>query len=59
MLEGVYESQGAHPGLVGSHEPAGTIVALGADAQKEGKLKIGDRVGSTNVRRAPWLPLPC
>jgi D-arabinose 1-dehydrogenase-like Zn-dependent alcohol dehydrogenase len=34
---------------VGSHEPAGLVVELGPDAEKEGKIKIGDRVGSTNT----------
>jgi D-arabinose 1-dehydrogenase-like Zn-dependent alcohol dehydrogenase len=43
---------------VGSHEPAGRVVDLGPDAEKEGKIKIGDRVGSTNVSSDYWLPLP-
>ncbi|WYZ40009.1 hypothetical protein EsH8_IV_000350 [Colletotrichum jinshuiense] len=48
VQEGVYESAGAKPGLVGSHEPAGTIVKLGSEAGKQG-LKVGDRVGSINT----------
>lgn len=30
--------------VTGSHEPAGTVVALGDDAEREGKLKVGMRV---------------
>ncbi|OLN95652.1 Alcohol dehydrogenase 1 [Colletotrichum chlorophyti] len=48
VQQGVYESAGAHPGLVGSHEPAGTVVKLGSEAGKLG-LKVGDRVGSINT----------
>lgn len=48
VMDGVYESAGAKPGLVGSHEPVGTIVKLGSDAGKNG-LKVGDRVGSINT----------
>ncbi len=36
VMEGVYESQGAKPGLVGSHEPVGTVVKAGSDAGKSG-----------------------
>lgn len=35
--------------MVGSHEPAGVIVKLGPQAEKDGKVKIGDRVGSINT----------
>ena len=49
MVEGVYEEQGAHPGMVGSHEPAGVVVKLGPQAETDGKVKIGDRVGSINT----------
>jgi len=39
--------------ITGSHEPAGTVVALGELADKEGKAKVGSRV-------AGLLPLaPC
>ncbi|KAK6207985.1 alcohol dehydrogenase GroES-like domain-containing protein [Colletotrichum tabaci] len=48
VQEGVYESAGAKPGLVGSHEPAGTIVKLGSEAGKQG-LQVGDHVGSINT----------
>ncbi len=48
VMEGVYESQGAKPGLVGSHEPVGTVVKAGSDAGKSG-IKVGDRVGSINT----------
>lgn len=47
VLEGVYESQGGKPGLVGSHEPAGTVVKLGRGADRY--VKLGDRVGSINT----------
>lgn len=47
VLEGVYESAGAKPGLIGSHEPCGTIAAVGAKA--EGQFKLGDRVGTINT----------
>lgn len=30
-------------GLQGSHEPAGTIVAMGPDAEKLGKQKVGSK----------------
>lgn len=49
VLEGVYESAGAHKGQIGSHEPAGVIVQMGPDAEKLGKVKVGDRVGSINT----------
>ncbi|KAJ1019487.1 hypothetical protein NDA18_005970 [Ustilago nuda] len=48
VMDGVYESQGAKPGLVGSHEPVGTVVKTGSDAEKSG-IKVGDRVGSINT----------
>ncbi|KAI0016685.1 GroES-like protein [Xylariomycetidae sp. FL0641] len=48
VLQGVYASAGAKPGLVGSHEPAGVVVAAGSDAGKSG-IKVGDRVGSINT----------
>lgn len=48
VLQGVYESAGAKPGLVGSHEPAGTVVKAGSDAGKS-NIKVGDRVGSINT----------
>lgn len=49
VFEGVYNEQGAHKGMIGSHEPAGVVVALGPDAEKDSKVKIGDRVGSINT----------
>ncbi|KAJ0161975.1 alcohol dehydrogenase [Colletotrichum tanaceti] len=50
VQEGVYESAGAKPGLVGSHEPVGTVVKLGSEAGKQGRgLKVGDHVGSINT----------
>ncbi|KAF0328595.1 alcohol dehydrogenase GroES-like domain-containing protein [Colletotrichum asianum] len=48
VQEGVYASSGAKPGLIGSHEPVGTIVKLSPEAEKKG-WKIGDRVGSINT----------
>lgn len=48
VLQGVYESAGARPGLVGSHEPAGTVAAVGSNAGSSG-IKVGDRVGSINT----------
>lgn len=50
VLEGTYEQAGAKPGLIGSHEPVGEVVKMGADAGKTG-LKLGDRVGSINTFR--------
>lgn len=48
VMEGVYESAGAKPGLIGSHEPVGMVVKAGSDAGKSG-IKVGDRVGSINT----------
>ncbi|KAJ6157660.1 hypothetical protein N7470_005252 [Penicillium chermesinum] len=48
VLQGVYASAGAKPGLVGSHEPAGTVVKAGSEAHKSG-IHVGDRVGSINT----------
>lgn len=48
VQEGVYESAGAHPGLVGSHEPTGIVVKCGSDAGKSG-IAVGDHVGSINT----------
>ena len=48
-MEGVYESHGAHPGIIGSHEGAGFLAKLGSEAEKKGILKVGDRVGTLNV----------
>lgn len=48
VLDGVYESAGAKPGLIGSHEPAGIVVKAGADASKS-NIQVGDRVGSINT----------
>jgi D-arabinose 1-dehydrogenase-like Zn-dependent alcohol dehydrogenase len=42
VWEGVYKSPTP---LVMSHEPVGTIVAMGAKAKAAGKWKIGQRVG--------------
>ena len=49
VLEGVYEGAGSKPPLVGSHEPVGRIVAFGKNGDRNGELKIGDRVGSINT----------
>lgn len=49
VWEGTYESPLP---IVPSHEPAGTVVALGPQAQAEGKWKIGDRVGIILFRHA-------
>ena len=49
VLQGVYASAGAKPGLIGSHEPVGVVVKMGSEAGKNGKVKNGDRVGSINV----------
>lgn len=48
VLQGVYESAGAKPGLIGSHEPAGLVVKVGPKADEAG-VKVGDRVGSINT----------
>ncbi|KAJ5965705.1 hypothetical protein N7481_012419 [Penicillium waksmanii] len=48
VMQGVYESDGAKPGLIGSHEPAGTVVKEGSNAGKY-NIHIGDRVGSINT----------
>lgn len=48
VLQGVYESAGAKPGLIGSHEPAGVVVKAGPKASEAG-IKVGDRVGSINT----------
>ncbi|KAI6910065.1 hypothetical protein KC318_g3281 [Hortaea werneckii] len=48
VLEGVYASAGAKPGLIGSHEPAGLVVKAGPKAG-EADIKLGDRVGSINT----------
>lgn len=46
--QGAYASAGAKPGLIGSHEPAGTVVKTGSHAGKS-KIHVGDRVGSINT----------
>jgi len=46
VANGEFESMGSKPPITGSHEPAGTIVAMGEDAEKAGKHKVGDRVGA-------------
>ncbi len=33
--------------VTGSHEPAGTIVSLGEDAEKEERVKVGMRVAGS------------
>ncbi|KAJ5633464.1 hypothetical protein N7490_009803 [Penicillium lividum] len=48
VMEGVYESGGAKPGLIGSHEPCGTVVKIGSDVE-ESNIHVGDRVGSINT----------
>lgn len=48
VMEGVYESDGAKPGLIGSHEPAGEVVKTGS-AASESNIAVGDRVGSINT----------
>lgn len=47
-MNGVYASAGAKPGLIGSHEPAGTVVKTGSEAGKS-NIHVGDRVGSINT----------
>ena len=49
VWEGVYESPTP---LIPSHEPVGAIVAMGSQAQKTGKWKIGQRVGVIMFRHA-------
>ncbi|KAJ5702347.1 hypothetical protein N7488_009895 [Penicillium malachiteum] len=48
VMQGVYESSGAKPGLIGSHEPAGVVVKVGSDANKLG-IKVSDHLGSINT----------
>lgn len=50
VLQGVYASAGAKPGLIGSHEPAGIVVKTGSEVEKNTGVRNGDRVGSINVR---------
>lgn len=33
--------------LTGSHEPAGEVVALGEEAEKDGRVSVGDRVAGS------------
>lgn len=33
--------------LTGSHEPAGEVVSLGSEAEKDGRVAVGDRVAGT------------
>ncbi|KAB8542120.1 hypothetical protein FH972_025583 [Carpinus fangiana] len=49
VMQGVYESAGAKPGLIGSHEPVGIAVKVGSEAEKNGLVKVGDRIGSINT----------
>lgn len=49
VWEGVYESPTP---IIPSHEPVGTIVALGEQAKKSGKWKVGQRVGVLLFRHA-------
>lgn len=49
VWEGVYQSPTP---LIPSHEPVGTIVALGTKAQESGKWKIGHRVGAMLFQHA-------
>jgi threonine dehydrogenase-like Zn-dependent dehydrogenase len=42
VWEGVYKSETP---IIQSHEPVGTIVAMGPKAEKAGKWKVGQRVG--------------
>jgi D-arabinose 1-dehydrogenase-like Zn-dependent alcohol dehydrogenase len=37
--------------FTGSHEPAGEVVALGAEATRHGDFKIGSRVAAVNTAR--------
>ncbi|KAJ5716272.1 hypothetical protein N7493_008183 [Penicillium malachiteum] len=48
LMQGVYESSGTKPCLIGSQEPAGVVVKAGSDANKS-EIKVGDRVGSINT----------
>lgn len=48
VMEGVYESAGAKPGIIGSHEPVGIVVKAGSEAGKS-NIHVGDRVGSINT----------
>lgn len=45
----VYKGAGSFKGMIGSHEPVGVVVKLGPKAESDGRIKIGDRVGSINV----------
>ncbi|PWN25479.1 GroES-like protein [Jaminaea rosea] len=59
VSEGVYSGAGAKPGMIGSHEPAGIVAKLGANAEKRGLLKVGDRVGSINTYHPCFKCQPC
>ncbi|CAD6566930.1 MAG: hypothetical protein CYPHOPRED_001274 [Cyphobasidiales sp. Tagirdzhanova-0007] len=52
VANGEFESMGSKCPITGSHEPSGTVVAMGEDAKKLGKHKVGDRVGATNMKGA-------
>lgn len=48
VMQGVYASDGAKPGLIGSHEPVGIVVKTGTHAGNS-NIHVGDRVGSINT----------
>lgn len=49
VLTGEFEAN--YP-IIGSHEPTGTVVALGAQAEKDQLIKIGTRVAGLLQREA-------
>ncbi|KAK0855988.1 hypothetical protein LTR57_022301 [Friedmanniomyces endolithicus] len=49
VWEGVYQSKTP---IVPSHEPVGTIVAMGPKAEAFGKWKVGQRVGAVMFKAA-------
>ena len=57
VMDGSFDGLPAE-GVTGSHEPAGTIVALGPDAEKEGQVKVGQRVAAMLQRNVCRRSLP-
>ena len=57
VMDGSFDGLPAE-GVTGSHEPAGTIVKLGPDAEKEGQVKVGQRVAAMLQRNVCRRSLP-
>lgn len=46
VANGEFQSMGSRCPITGSHEPVGVVVALGNEAERAGKFKVGQRVGA-------------